>query len=243
MRSASGLPAVVELDHVEVTVEPWSWPFANARRAEIDAHFAELRCKQAALWNGRVLMLRSCAVDKRTLTATAFQTDYASLCAWRDWGFPDPTVLNFFAPAAIQAVDRAYVLGEMAPHTAGAGQITFPCGTPEPEDIKGRSVDLMTQIRREITEETGLIADELACEPGWSLVRDRSYLALMKRFFSLQPAEELHARINNYLENQTQPEFSGVLIVRGPADFHPRMAKFTLGFLKHEWLYGQLYLR
>ena len=111
---------------------------------------------------------------------------------------------------------------------------------PEPEDISGRSVDLLRHIRREITEETGLTADELECEPGWSFVRDQNYLALIKRFFSSQTADELCARINSYLESQTQPEFSGVWIVRGPADFHPRMAKFTLAFLEHERLHGRL---
>src|SRR6476660_5865365 len=89
-------------------------------------------------------MLHSYAVDNGMLTATAFEADYASLCAWRDWGFADPTVLNFFAPAALRAVDGAYVLGEMAAYTSGAGEITFPCGTPEPEDISGRSVDLLS---------------------------------------------------------------------------------------------------
>ncbi len=233
-------PAVVNLDHVEVTVEPWSWPFASARRAEIDAHFDELKRRYTALWNGRVLMFRSYAVDNGTLTATAFEADYASLCAWRDWEFPDTTVLHFFAPAAIYASDRAYVLGEMAPYTAGAGEITLPCGTPEPEDISGRSVDLIRHIRREITEETGLIADELASEHGWSFVRDRNYIVLVKRFFSFQTADELSARINSNLETQTQPEFSAIWIVRGRADFHARMAKFTLAFLDHECLQGRL---
>jgi hypothetical protein len=78
------LPTLVNLDHVEVSVEPWSWPFATARRADIDAHFADLRRRQTALWNGRALMLHSYAVDNGMLTATAFEADYASLCAWRD---------------------------------------------------------------------------------------------------------------------------------------------------------------
>jgi 8-oxo-dGTP pyrophosphatase MutT (NUDIX family) len=233
-------PPVVNLDHVEVTVEPWSWPFANAQSAEIDAHFAGLKRRQTALWNGRVLMFRSYVVNNDTLTATAFEADYASLCAWRDWEFPDSTVLHFFAPAAVYASDRAYVLGEMAPYTAGAGEITFPCGTPEPQDISGRSVDLMRHIRREITEETGLLADELECEAGWSFVRDRNYLALVKRFFSSQTADESRTRINIYLEAQAQPEFSKAWIVRGRADFNPRMAEFTLAFLEHECLHDRL---
>src|SRR5262245_58679936 len=108
-------PRVVNLDHVDVTVEPWSWPFANAQSAEIDAHFADLKRRQTALWNGRVLMFHSYVVNHNALTATAFEADYASLCAWRDWEFPDSTVFHFFAPAAIFASDRACVLGEMAP--------------------------------------------------------------------------------------------------------------------------------
>jgi hypothetical protein len=234
------LPAVEHLDQVEITVEPWSWPLAKARRAEIDAHFADLKRRRSVLWNGRVLMLHSCAVDNGMLRATAFETDYASLCAWRDFISPDPPVLNFFAPSAIRASDGAYVLGEMAPYTACARDVTFPCGTPAPEDIRGQSVDLMGHIRREITEETGLNPDELECEPGWSFVRGPNYLALMKRFFSFQTADELRSRIKSYLENQTQPEFSDVWIVRKAADFHPAMAKFTIAFLQHERLHGRL---
>jgi|ERR1700738_3417879 hypothetical protein len=77
-------------------------------------------------------------------------------------------------------------------------------------------------------------------EPGWSFVRGPNYLALMKRFFSFQTADELRSRIKSYLENQTQPEFSDVWIVRKAADFHPAMAKFTIAFLQHERLHGRL---
>ena len=62
----------------------------------------------------------------------------------------------------------------------------------------------------------------------------------MKRFFASQTADELRVRINSYLEAHPQPEFSEVWIVRGLVDFHPRMAKFTLAFLEHEFLHGRL---
>jgi 8-oxo-dGTP pyrophosphatase MutT (NUDIX family) len=231
---------VTEIAHVEVTVEAWEWPFAKSRRAEIDAHFADLKRQRTAIWNGRVLLLNSYAVENGLLSATAFETDYASLCAFRDWAFPDPRVFNFFAPAAIQTSDGAYVLGEMAPYTAGAGQITFPCGTPEPEDISARSVDLMGHMRREIIEETGLNPDEIKFDSGWRLVRDWNYLALLKRCLSSETADELCARIKSFLKSERRPEFSDVRIVRGRADFDPSMAKFTLAFLEHEYLHGQL---
>ena len=77
----------------------------------------------------------------------------------------------------------------------GAGQITFPCGTPDTEDISGRSVDLMGHMRREIIEETGLNPDEFGCESCWSFVCDRNYLALLKRFSSSETAEVVRTRI------------------------------------------------
>ncbi len=50
----------------------------------------------------------------------------------------DAGVFNVFAAAALRAADGAYLLGEMAPSTAAAGQLYFPCGTPDPEDITAR---------------------------------------------------------------------------------------------------------
>jgi len=31
---------IATIDAVEIAVEPWTWPFAQARRADIDRHFA-----------------------------------------------------------------------------------------------------------------------------------------------------------------------------------------------------------
>ena len=50
----------VSLDHadrLELTVEPRPWPFALARRAEIEAHSAAMQRGKPALWNGRVPLM------------------------------------------------------------------------------------------------------------------------------------------------------------------------------------------
>jgi hypothetical protein len=51
-----------ELDAVEIAVEPWTWRFSQARRADIDCHFAAREREQPALWNGRVLMMHRYAL-------------------------------------------------------------------------------------------------------------------------------------------------------------------------------------
>jgi len=89
-------------------------------------------------------------------TASYFETDFASFLAWRDWEFPDREVFNGFGMARCAAADGAFVMGEMGGHTANAGRIYFPAGTPDLDDIKGDTVDIAGSVVREVGEETGL---------------------------------------------------------------------------------------
>ena len=122
---------IIPIERIAIDFTPLLWPFATARQSEIDAHFAALRHERPALWNGRVL-LHDHAIDGGVLRGACFEADFASLLTWRDWGFPDGTVKNFFAMGALRARDDAFLLGVMAPHTANAGAIYFPSGTLEP---------------------------------------------------------------------------------------------------------------
>jgi 8-oxo-dGTP pyrophosphatase MutT (NUDIX family) len=113
------------------------------------------------------------------LEAEFFATDYANLIAWIDMGQPDPGVANGFAMGALRSADGAFILGRMADHTANAGRLYFPCGTPDLSDVTDvGEVDLASSLVREIEEETGLSADELAVEPGWTIVREAGLIAL-----------------------------------------------------------------
>ena len=89
-----------------------------------------------------------------------------------------------FAAAAILGSDGGFLLGVMSPRTLNAGQIYFPCGTPDPSDIIDGKVDLDFSVRREVREETGFSAEELEAEPGWTMVVDGALIALIKVFQS-----------------------------------------------------------
>ena len=226
---------VLRIDRLELTFAPRPWPFAEQRRAEIDAHFDARRQKNPALWNGRVLMLHDHTIDGAVFRGTFVEVDYASFLSWHDWGRPDVGVKDCFAQGGLRAADGAFLLGVMAPHTANAGNIYFPSGTPDSNDIAGTAVDLEGSVWRELREETGLTAADVAAEQGWHTVLAGPLLAHIKILQAREDADALRARILDTLSRQPQPELSDIRIVRGPGDFDPRMGAFTRAFLMDMW--------
>jgi 8-oxo-dGTP pyrophosphatase MutT (NUDIX family) len=227
---------IVALDRVKITLESWPWGFALERRAEIGRHFAQILRERSSMWNGRILLLNRYAICDGALRGGCFETDFASLCAWRDWEFPDRGVYNIFAVTALCGADGGLLVGQMAPGTANPGMLNFPCGTPEPADVAADGVlDLEGSLARELLEETGLAISACSCEPGWTLVRDRCYLAMLKLVTAPQPAEQLRARILGYIAGEKRPEFTDIRILRSPADFHPSMPRFVPAYVSDLW--------
>jgi hypothetical protein len=233
----SGDPPVeiVPVERIEITVAPWQWEFAVKRRGEIDAHFAARRERLPAMWNGRLILLKDYRIENGTLSGSGFETDFASFVAWRDWDFPDRRVFNVFAMAAVQSADGSYLLGRMAAHTVSAGRLYFPCGTPDLKDVTHGRLDLEGSAARELFEETGIDIVTLSAQPGWALVRDKNFLALIKTFTSAENAQELRARATRYLASGTHPELSDIRMVRGRGDLTAQVPTFVAAFLESIW--------
>jgi len=232
MMKLSNAIEIAALDAVQIAVEPWTWPFAQARRVDIDRHFAARQREQPALWNGRMLMLHRYARANGVLRGASFETDYASFLAWHDWGCPAIDVSNVFAAAALQSADGAFLLGQMSPFTSTAGQWVFPCGTPDLDDISGAGMlDLAGNVSRELFEETGLDIGVCQVEPGWTLVGDGGFVALMKHVRVNENAERLRTNIMDHLADEAQPEFTAVRIVRTPADVDPATPRVFVKYL------------
>jgi 8-oxo-dGTP pyrophosphatase MutT (NUDIX family) len=226
--------SIHRIAHLDLRFVARRWAFAEERRAQIDAYFARLQC-DTPLWNGRVLLLCEHAVSGNSFRGTYLETDYASFLAWRDWGFPDASMRNCFAPAAVQGADGGYLMGEMAADTANAGQVYFPCGTPDPDDRVGDRVDLAASARRELQEETGLSAGELEVDPFWYAVFDGPRIAMIKPMRSGETADALRARVRAYIAGARNPELADMHIVRTKADFRPEMPPFATAFIAHRW--------
>jgi len=224
---------IVPIDRLEVGFAPFRWRFAEARSDDIAAHFAARRQATPQLWNGRVLLMRDFAIRDGTLCGMYFEAGFAEFLAWRDWNFPDPAVVNCFAMGALRASDGAYLMGVMSDHTANAGRIYFPSGTPDPDDVRGETVDLLGNVMRELAEETGLTAADVSVAPGWHAVVDASRVAMMKRIDAPYPASQVRTTILRHLASETQPELRDVRIVRSAADFDPGMPRFVTAYLLH----------
>jgi 8-oxo-dGTP pyrophosphatase MutT (NUDIX family) len=229
--------SVVPLDDVTFTFAPRDWPFARERRAEIEAHFAAKKVQTPALWNGRILLVNAWSVASRAMRGTYFATDFADFLAWRDWDFPDRGVTNCFSMGAIRTADGAFVVGVMGSHTANAGKIYFPAGTPEPDDVVDGHVDLVGNIAREVAEETGLTAADFEPETGWTAVVDGQRMALMRVLRAHATADQLQARVRAYLASEDQPELDDIRTVRSRADFDPMMPAYMAAYL--EWAFSR----
>jgi len=225
---------VIALDRLDIAFVPRRWPFAHDRRGEIDAHFADLRTRQPQMWNGRILLTGAdYRIAGRNLSGTCFEADFATLLAWRDWGFPDASAVNCFAMGALRSADGAFLLGVMGGHTANAGRVYFPSGTPEPGDILDGRLDLAGSVVRETEEETGLTADDYVASPHWHVVPAGARLAAIKLLAVDAPAVELQRKIRDFLAREADPELSDMQIVRGPDDFDARMPPYVTAYLEH----------
>ena len=228
-------PVIHRVTTLDLAVRPVTWPFAEERRAEIEAHFAERQRERPKIWNGRILLGCDPVFSDGHLAATYFETDFASFLAWRDWGFPDAAVFNGFGMGALRTSDGAFVMGEMAQHTSTAGRIYFPSGTPDLDDVRDGMLDIPGSVVREIEEETGLTPADYAAEADWHCVVTGQAIAMMQILHLDMPGEAARARIEANLADQAEPELSAIHLVRGMDDLTPTMPRFVTAFIAQQF--------
>jgi 8-oxo-dGTP pyrophosphatase MutT (NUDIX family) len=227
-------PVIHRVTRLDLAFRPNPWPFAEARRAEIDAHFAAKQ-REKPIWNGRVLLARNPVFTEDRFSADYFETDFASFLAWRDWGFPDAEVFNGFGMGALRSSDGAFLLGEMGQHTSNAGRIYFPSGTPDLDDIRGDAVDIAGSVAREVEEETGLTAADYRPRPHWDCVITGTAIAMMRILDVDISGEQLRGRIEANLALQQQPELCAIHLVRTTRDLTAAMPRFVTAFLQAQF--------
>jgi 8-oxo-dGTP pyrophosphatase MutT (NUDIX family) len=236
MRNSAVTPAAIHrVTTLDLSLRSFAWPFAEERRADIDAHFAVKRQEKPQIWNGRILLACDPVFAGERFSAGYFEADFASFLAWRDWGFPDHGVFNGFGMGALRASDGAFVLGEMGRHTANAGRVYFPSGTPDLDDIRAGAVDIAGSVGREVEEETGLSPADYSAAAHWDCVVTGVSIAMIRILDADQTGEALRAAIEANLARQPQPELSAIHLVRDAGDLTAAMPRFVTAFLEAQF--------
>jgi hypothetical protein len=233
----TAMPKPVAIDRLELAIAPHRWPFAEAWRDEIDAHFAT-RCRAVPnLWNGRVLLMNDVAVAGGAVRGTFFETGFADFLAWRDWGFPDRSVVNCFAMAALRASDGRLPARrhEHVHRQPRSHLLSRRYARSERHPRRHRRPPRQRAARTRGGDRSRSAGPVILAAPDWTAVVAGPRIALMKEVRARRPAAELRASILGHLASEARPELADMWIVRSPADFDPAMPEFVTAYLSHVW--------
>lgn len=216
------LPPTAGASLLEIRLSLDPLRFSVREEASIAATFAAAKSRNPALFDGPILLFSPPALDGPRLTATAYRTRYSSLTTLIAHPDKGRDAYNLFGAAAIVGSDGGVVLGRMGPRTAGPGELKFPGGTPDEEDVTGDGgVDIVGSIAREMAEETGLSASEAVLDETLILVDDHPFYAVVGVLRFPETADRLAARVRAFLAADPEPELAGVEVVRDPAALDP----------------------
>lgn len=192
--------------------------FAPADRDAIDARWREASARNPHLFDGRILLADRVAVEDGRLKARFVETGFSTFLWRRSEGALGIGLRNVFGAAAVFSCDGAALVGRMSSRTSNAGQIYFPAGTPDLDDVAGSSVELERSIERELLEETGL--DRSVARPTERRVAVFAdwMVACVRRFDSDLTAVELLARVEAHIAADARPEFDAAFMVRSADD-------------------------
>jgi 8-oxo-dGTP pyrophosphatase MutT (NUDIX family) len=224
--------SLTALDRVSARRVDHDWAWARDNAEAIDRNWERRKAETPGLFDGPVYLANGCSIADGACEAHLFEVRYSRFIAFRDAGVPDALVANAFAAIVPHSGDGAVLLGVMGAHTANAGQIYFPCGTPDSGDLRADgTVDLAGSAAREFLEETGLTLPEGA-EEAWVLLRGDGQLAFLRPVRFEADAETLKARIEAHRGHEGEPELAHSVIARSRADIDTaRMPGFVQAYL------------
>ncbi|WP_020179206.1 hypothetical protein [Methylopila sp. M107] len=209
-RRLSG-PSAVETEHAEAIDRVWRAALAARPR----------------MFNGRILLGERVTLEDDILLVDFREVAFAALIWLRGEGAFETRLFNVFGAAAVVSRDGVALLGRMAPHTANAGQVYFPCGTPDLGDVGGDTVDIEGSILRELSEETGLSAPVVRPTKRAVVVFDGRLVGVIRRLESDLDASEIASRAKVYLAAEREPELDRIVMARSAAELGPEAPDYA----------------
>ena len=216
-----------------VTDEPWPWAVDNA--SAVKRFWKKALVDKPSMFNGHVLVMGQYTVADACLSGDIHKTDFASLQYFKDKGLPaDAGVRNVFGCAVVRSVEGHLLFGRMASHTAASGRVYPMAGTPDLEDVKDNRLDIEGSIRRELREETGLLAADGTRQPGYLLIENGGMCAICAILDFEETSRDLKSRMMGNIDMQDDPELDEIVVFRRAAfHVHHRMPGFARILVQH----------
>ncbi|HVI28292.1 NUDIX hydrolase [Hansschlegelia sp.] len=205
---------VIDVSAFDGSILPGELAIGEGERAEAQRYWANRLAENPRLFDGRVLLAETVDLSSGRLEARFREAPYSTFLWLRAGGAPGRELGNVFSAAAVVTSDGAVLLGRMAPHTATAGQMYFPAGTPDLEDVVGDTVDLEGSLARELMEETGLGAPLVRPTEKRFVVAHGFLYACIRRFDTDLDAEALARTVEANLAAEAEPELDRAVLVR-----------------------------
>jgi 8-oxo-dGTP pyrophosphatase MutT (NUDIX family) len=210
------MPQIHPAPRFDLRLTADQWAFAAANRRDIDGHWRQETARNPHLFNGKVLLAhRSGFRPDGTFYGDHVAVDFDAFLAWRDWGFDAGSGRNIFGAALIRPLEGDFIMGRMAAHTSNAGRIYPPSGTLDLGDVASDgSIDIEASMRRELFEETGLVASTLIEGDAYIIIEDVARICVARIFHTAKPAAETLAQIRAGIAADPDAELDDAVHVR-----------------------------
>lgn len=200
---------------VDLRVVEGGWSFAERERDAIRAHWERRVSEKPRFFNGAIHVVARYALSPEGLLSAEFvRTDFASFLYWREKGSPDTAVMDCFGTGLVFSAESKLLLGQQRSGNLNDRAIYPPSGFIDPADVrKDGVIDIDASVMREVTEETGLDASDLAPTGTYIVTQLGPVLSIGIPLRSSLTADELEARIARYIAADPESELARAFLV------------------------------
>lgn len=207
---------ILPVDEIDVVLDPSPHPFERNNAEAITANWRREIVAKPALFDGTVVLLSELGYASGRLFGRCHAVRYSTFMYWRT--DRAGSAAHAFAHPMLVTKDNALIAIRMAAHTVNAGRVYFAAGSFEPEDFPEGRVDAHGNMVREVMEETGLdISNVRRGERHYALAAERGTV-IFRRYFLDANADEIAARIRDFVAGAAEPEIEEPVIIRKAND-------------------------
>lgn len=210
------LGVILPVDEIDVVLDPSQHPFERGRETAIAENWRHEIAAKPALFDGKVALLSEFGYDRGRLFGRCHTVGYSTFLYWRKDRVA--SAAHAFAHPMLVTSDNALIAIRMGAHTVNAGRVYFAAGSFEPEDFPDGCVDAHGNMVREVREETGLdISAVRRGERYYALATERGTV-IFRRYFLDGTADEIAARIRDFVAGEDEPEIEEPVVIRNTLD-------------------------